>query len=146
MLGPGNPGLPPASGGVFAPLPFIDGRWLLECDLPRVVGGDALSNHELSVDELLFPLLVCCERCSSLPSLLEEEFWSEAGLLAALFAVLALLNEAFDRRRRLRSLRKEGIARDCAGAMSHSLQSMSGPRRRGVGLALLSQKHDEGQQ
>jgi hypothetical protein len=60
----------------------MDGRWLLESDLPdeaRVVGGDALSNQELSVDELLFPLLVCCERCSSLPSLLEEEVWSEAG-------------------------------------------------------------------
>lgn len=78
-----------------------------------------MSNHELSVDELLFPLLVCCERCSSLPSLLEEEFWSEAPLLA----VLAVLKEAFDRRRRLRSLRKEGIA---ARVMSHSLQTKVG--------------------
>jgi hypothetical protein len=54
----------------------MEGKWLLESDLPdepRVVGGDDLSNHELSVDELLFPLVVCCERCSSLPSLLEEE-------------------------------------------------------------------------
>ena len=88
----------------------MDGKWLLESDLPdepRVVGGDDLSNQELSVDELLFPLVVCCERCSSLPSLLEEELWSEEGLL---FAELAVLKEAFDRRRRLRSLRKEGIA------------------------------------
>jgi len=77
-------------------------------DDARVVGGDALSNHELSVDELLFPLVVCCERCSSLPSLLEEEVWSEA----VLFAVLAVLKEAFDRRRRLRSLRKEGMSSD----------------------------------
>ena len=88
----------------------MDGKWLLESDLPdeaRVVGGDDLSNHELSVDELLFPLVVCCERCSSLPSLLEEELWSEEGL----FAEVLVLKEAFDRRRRLRSLRKEGIAR-----------------------------------
>jgi hypothetical protein len=101
-------------------LPFIEGRWLLESDLPdepRVVGGDDLSNHELSVDELLFPLVVCCERCSSLPSLLEEELWSEE----VLFAVLAVVKEAFDRRRRLRSLRKEGIAKGCAGVMPHSL-------------------------
>ena len=112
LFGPGRPGLLPASGGVFDPLPFIDGKWLLESDLPdeaRVVGGEDLSNHELSVDELLFPLVVCCERCSSLPSLLEEELWSEEGLL---FAELAVLKEAFDRRRRLRSLRKEGIAGD----------------------------------
>ena len=111
LFGPGRPGLLPASGGVFDPLPFMDGRWLLESDLPdepRVVGGDDLSNHELSVDELLFPLVVCCERCSSLPSLLEEEVWSEA----VLFAVLAVLKEAFDRRRRLRSLRKEGMSSD----------------------------------
>ena len=90
----------------------MDGRWLLESDLPdepRVVGGDDLSNHELSVDELLFPLVVCCERCSSLPSLLEEELWSEEGL----FAEVLVLKEAFDRRRRLRSFRKEGIARCC---------------------------------
>lgn len=107
---PGMLGLWPASGGVFDPLPFMDGKWLLESDLPdepRVVGGDDLSNHELSVDELLFPLVVCCERCSSLPSLLEEELWSEEGL----FAEAVVLKEAFDRRRRLRSLRKEGIAR-----------------------------------
>lgn len=109
---PGILGLWPASGGVFDPLPFMDGKWLLESDLPdepRVVGGDDLSNHELSVDELLFPLVVCCERCSSLPSLLEEELWSEEGL----FAEVVVLKEAFDRRRRLRSLRKEGIARCC---------------------------------
>lgn len=76
LLWPGRLGLLPASGGVFDPLPFMDGKWLLESDLPdepRVVGGDDLSNHELSVDELLFPFVVCCERCSSLPSLLEEE-------------------------------------------------------------------------
>jgi hypothetical protein len=123
---PGIPGLPPARGGVFAPLPFIDGRLLLECDLPddaKVVGGDALSNHELRVEELLFPLLVFCERCSSLASLLEEEFWSEGRVLVTLGAVL---KEAFDRRRRLRSLRKEGIASDCIAVMSHFLQSAVG--------------------
>lgn len=106
LFGPGIPGLPPGSGGVLEPLPFIEGRWLLEADLPddpRVVGGDCLSNHELSVDELLFPLLVCCDRCSSLPSLLDEEFWSEAG-------VLGVLKEAFERRRSVRSFKKEGIA------------------------------------
>ena len=122
LFWPGIPGLPFPSGGVLEPLPFIEGRWLLECDFPddaRVVGGDVLSNHELSVEELLFPLFVCCDRCSSLPSLLEEEFWSEAPLLA----VLAVLKEAFDRRRRLRSLRKEGIA---AGVVSHFLQRMVG--------------------
>lgn len=81
-------------------------------------GEDALSNHELSVEELLLPLLLCCERCSSLPSLLDEEFWSEARLLA-------LLKEAFDRRRRLRSLRKEGIVCDCAGAMPWCLEGLS---------------------
>ena len=139
LFWPGKLGLLPPRGGVFEPLPFMDGRWLLESDLPdeaRVVGGDALSNHELSVDELLFPLLVCCERCSSLPSLLEEEFWSDAGVLA----VLAVLNDAFDRRRRLRSLRKEGIARDCAEAMSQFLRSMCGRRKRGEGeMLLLSQ-------
>jgi hypothetical protein len=105
-------------------LPFRDGRWLVEFDLPdeaRVVGGDGFSNHELSVEELLFPLLVCCERCSSFPSLLEEEFWSEVRLLV----VLVVLKEAFDRRRRLRSLRKEGIA---ARVMSHFVQSMVGGR------------------
>jgi hypothetical protein len=109
LFGPGNPGLPFGRGGVFAPLPFKEGRWLVEFDLPdeaRVVGGDGFSNHELSVDELLFPLLVCCERCSSFPSLLEEEFWSEVRLLV----LLVVLKEAFDRRRRLRSLRNEGIA------------------------------------
>jgi hypothetical protein len=80
-------------------LPFKEGRWLVEFDLPdeaKVVGGDGFSNHELSVDELLFPLLVCCERCSSFPSLLEEEFWSEVRLLV----LLVVLKEAFDRRGR----------------------------------------------
>ena len=102
------------------------------------MGGDALSNHELSVDELLFPLLVCCERCSSLPSLLEEEFWSEVGWLAG----LELLKEAFDRRRRLRSLRKEGIARECFRVMPHSLQSMCSRRKSMECELLLSQKSD----
>lgn len=54
----------------------MDGRLLLESDLPddaKVVGGDVLSNHELSVDELLFPLPLFCDRGSSLPSLLDEE-------------------------------------------------------------------------
>lgn len=119
----------------------MDGRWLLENDLPddaRVVGGDALSNHELSVDELLFPLVVCCERCSSLPSLLEEEVWSEA----VLFAALALLKEAFDRRRRLRSLRKEGMASDCARVLLHSQRRLCGRRKKGGREMLLSQKSD----
>jgi hypothetical protein len=131
LFGPGNPGLPFGRGGVFAPLPFKEGRWLVEFDLPdeaRVVGGDGFSNHELSVDELLFPLLVCCERCSSFPSLLEEEFWSEVRLLV----LLVVLKEAFDRRRRLRSLRKEGIA---VGVMSHFLPSMVGGRGGGGGVS-----------
>jgi hypothetical protein len=96
----------------LAPLPFIEGRWLLESDFPddaRVVGGDVLSNHELSVEELLFPLFVCCDRCSSLPSLLEEEFWSEVVVFAVVFEVLAVLKEAFERRRKLRSFKKEGM-------------------------------------
>ena len=117
LFWPGIPGLPFPSGGVLEPLPFIEGRWLLECDFPddaRVVGGDVLSNHELSVEELLFPLFVCCDRCSSLPSLLEEEFWSEVVVFAFLFVFefedLAVLKEAFERRRKLRSFRKEGMA------------------------------------
>lgn len=83
-------------------------------DDARVVGGDVLSNHELSVEELLFPLFVCCDRCSSLPSLLEEEFWSEVVVFAFVFVFefedLAVLKEAFERRRKLRSFRKEGMA------------------------------------
>lgn len=70
------PGLTPGSGGVLEPFAPMDGRLLLECDLPddaKVVGGDVLSNHELSVDELLFPLPLFCDRGSSLPSLLDEE-------------------------------------------------------------------------
>jgi len=51
---------------------------------------------------------VCCDRCSSLPSLLEEEFWSEVFVF--MFDVLAVLKEAFERRRKLRSFRKEGMA------------------------------------
>lgn len=76
LFGFGIPGLPPASGGVLEPLPPIAGRLLLECDLPdepNVVGGDVLSNHELKVEELLFPLLARCDLGSSFPSLLEEE-------------------------------------------------------------------------
>lgn len=121
LFGPGIPGLPPGSGGVFEPLPFIAGRWLLEADLPddpRVVGWDCLSNHELSVDELLFPLLVCCDRCSSLPSLLDEEFWSEAG-------VLGVLKEAFERRRSVRSFRKEGIAAGIVARWSAACERLS---------------------
>lgn len=71
-----------------------------------------MSNHELSVEELLFPLFVCCDRCSSLPSLLEEEFWSEAVVFVFVFVfdVLAVLKEAFERRRKLRSFKNEGMA------------------------------------
>lgn len=63
------------------------------------------------MDELLFPLLARCDDLgSSLPSLLEEELWSEAWV----FVVFVVVKDAFDRRRRLRSLRKEGIAVECA--------------------------------
>lgn len=80
LFGAGIPGLPPAIGGVFDPFPLMVGKWLLEWDFPEcpnVAGGEVLSNHELSVDELLFPLLLFCDRGSSLPSLLDEELWSE---------------------------------------------------------------------
>ena len=90
------------------------------------------------MDELLFPLVVCCERCSSLPSLLEEELWSEEGL----FAEVLVLKEAFDRRRRLKSLRKEGIASDCMRVMSHSLRRLCSRRKRSTHKTLLSQKSD----
>lgn len=69
-----------------------------------------MSNHELSVEELLFPLFVCCDRCSSLPSLLEEEFWSEVFVFVFVFEVLEVLKEAFERRRKLRSFKNEGMA------------------------------------
>jgi hypothetical protein len=64
------------------------------------------------VEELLFPLFVCCDRCSSLPSLLEAEFWSEVVVVVFVFVfeVLAVLKEAFERRRKLRSFKKEGMA------------------------------------
>jgi hypothetical protein len=62
------------------------------------------------VEELLFPLFVCCDRCSSLPSLLEEEFWSEVVVVVFAFEVFAVLKEAFERRRKLRSFKKDGMA------------------------------------
>lgn len=85
---------------------------------PRVVGGDVLSNHELKVDELLFPLLARCDLGSSLPSLLEEELWSEVWVLL----VVVVVKDAFDRRRRLRSFRKEGIAGEGGDGRIHRRQ------------------------
>lgn len=91
-------------------------------DDAKVVGGDVLSNHELNVDELLFPLVVFCDRCSSLPSLLEEELWSEDWL----FVELAVLTEFLDLRRRVRSLKKEGIAADCKRVVVRRSQNAVG--------------------
>jgi hypothetical protein len=45
-----------------------------------------------------------------LPSLLEEEFWSEVFVFVFVFEVLEVLKEAFERRRKLRSFKNEGMA------------------------------------
>lgn len=94
-----------APGGVFVPLPFNEVRLLCDFDLveERVVGGEDLSNHELSVDVDLFS----AGRSFTSPSLLELPEEPEASVVAA--SGVAVLKEARDRRRRLRSLRKEGI-------------------------------------
>jgi len=84
------------------------------------------------VEELLFPLFVCCDRCSSLPSLLEEEFWSEVFV----FEVLAVLKEAFERRRKLRSFRKEGMA-DVLSALCYWWRCIGAPECRSRGAARL---------
>lgn len=106
------PGLgAPGNGGVFSPLLFGLARLVCDLDLEEeesVVGGEVLSKNELKVEELLLPLLLACDCGSSLPSLLElpEESW-------VLF--LSLVNEALERRRNWKSLRKEGIAAATAG-------------------------------
>lgn len=77
------------------------GRWpldLLLCE-ESVVGGDDLSNHELSVEVDLF--------CGfSLTSPLVLEFPDEPAVSVSVFT------DIFERLRRLRSLRNEGITTD----------------------------------
>lgn len=90
--------------GLLLPLPLIARRsvadLLVFCE-ESVVGGDDLSsNHELSVEVDLLRCLVC-SRPLPLPSLLE---FSDDGPLS-----VAGLSD-FDRRRRLRSFKKAGIA------------------------------------
>jgi len=84
--------------------PFAFARFVCDRELEeaRVVGGEALSKKELSVDELLLPVLLVCDCGSSTPSLLELPDESRV--------VTSLLKEAFERRRSWKSLRKEGIA------------------------------------
>lgn len=106
---PGMPGL--GNGGVLSSLLFALARLVCDLDFEEedtVVGGEFLSKSELNVEELLLPLLLVCDCGSSLPSLLElpDESW-------VLF--LSLVNEAFERRRNWKSLRKEGIAVATAG-------------------------------
>jgi len=104
------PGLgPPGNGGVFSPLLFGLARFVCDLDLEDVVvGGEFLSKNELKVEELLLPLLLACDCGSSIPSLLE--FPDESRV-----SFLSLANEAFERRRNWKSLRKEGIAAVTAG-------------------------------
>jgi len=62
--------------------------------------------------------------------LLEEEFWSEAFV----FDVFAVLKEAFERRRKLRSFRKEGMA-DLLSALCYWWRSVGAPEGRSRGAA-----------
>jgi len=70
-----------------------------------VVDGEPLSNHELSVDVDLF-----VGRSLVSPSLLELPDDADASAAFVSGGVSVVAKEAFDRRRRLRSLRKDGIA------------------------------------
>ncbi len=89
-------------GGVT--VPFSDAAATFVVDLlavfweERVVGGEDLSNQELSVE---LDLLRARVRSAASPSVLE---------LPEESPLVVLVKEAFERRRRLRSLRKEGIA------------------------------------
>lgn len=65
------------------------------------MGGEVLSKNKLSVEVLLLPLLAGADCTSSLPSALEE--------LPEELRVSLVLTEALERRRMLRSLRKDGI-------------------------------------
>ena len=80
-------------------LPFVlnIGRCMLDLDFreERVVGGEDLPRQELSVEE-------DCSPSFPSPSLLDVPDEAPFSVSVAL--------ENFDRRRRLRSLRKEGIA------------------------------------
>lgn len=94
------------TGGTSLPFPLRLGRLLLDldfCDDERVVGGDDRSSNELSVDE---DLLTIGGRSGASPSLLEvlPEWEASVSLVRTL---------AFERRRRLRSLRKDGIIPTC---------------------------------
>ena len=80
------------------------GRCVLDFDLPedKVVGGEDLSNQELSVDE---DLLTAGRRGASSPSLLELP----DELPPAVDSVPPMLNDALDLRRMLKALGNEGI-------------------------------------
>lgn len=68
------------------------------------MGGEDLSNQELSVDVDL----LSTGRSFASPSLLEFPDEADPSVVAAASGV-TVLNDAFDRRRMLRSLRNEGI-------------------------------------
>lgn len=91
-----------------------------------MVGGEALSKNELSVDELLLPLLWDCDCGSSLPSLLE--------LPEESCVFLSLVNEAFERRRNWKSLRKEGIAAATTTKVFLHVQQRQYTKRTQVGV------------
>ena len=94
------------TGGASLVLPLRLGRLLLDLDFcdERVVGGEDRSSHELSVDEDL----LTCGRSGASPSLLEvlPEWEPSVWLVRKL---------VLERRRRLRSLRKEGIVAQSPG-------------------------------
>jgi hypothetical protein len=105
-------GLCPTRGGVFVPFPFVLGRLLFERDFAEVnvVGGDVVrSKKELKVEVLLLPLLPARSCGSSFPSLLE--------VLPEECCVSAVWMEALERRRKLKSLRNEGITTRIVGQM-----------------------------
>ena len=108
-------------GGVLVPLPLLLplSPTRFECDLDlvedSVVAGEPLSNHELSVEVDLF-----AGRSLASPSLLELPDEADASVLASGPFVGPL--GALDRRRMLRSLRKEGMPsippRKCANTVA----------------------------
>lgn len=105
VLGPGT------GGGVLVPLPLPLSPTKFGCDLDvvdldedSVVDGEPLSNHELSVDVDLF-----VGRSLVSPSLLELPDDADASAVFVSGGASVVAKEAFDRRRRLRSLRKDGM-------------------------------------
>lgn len=96
------------TGGASLVLPLRLGRLLLDLDFweeESVVAGEDLSSHELSVEDDLFMR----GRSGVSPSLLEVFPDCEPS------CSVLVLKLALDRRRMLRSLRKDGIV----GARSH---------------------------